>query len=162
MAAHSSVLAWRIPGTGEAGGLLSMGSHRVRHDWSDLVTCIRLLKMLVTQSCPILCNPTDCSLSGFSVHGIFQARILEWLSILLSRTSSWPRDWTPVSRIAGKFFTISATREVGMCVCYRSAVTPVTEDSSSKCPINMRLHPHKAFKVCSTLYSKTKTVICLM
>ena len=36
MAPHSSVLAWRIPGTGEPGGLLSMGSHRVRHDWSDL------------------------------------------------------------------------------------------------------------------------------
>ena len=35
MATHSSVLAWRIPGTGEPGGLLSMGSHRVRHDWSD-------------------------------------------------------------------------------------------------------------------------------
>ena len=37
MATHSSVLAWRIPGTGEPGGLLSMGSHRIRHDWSDLV-----------------------------------------------------------------------------------------------------------------------------
>ena len=36
MATHSSVLAWRIPGTGEPGGLLSMGSHRIRHDWSDL------------------------------------------------------------------------------------------------------------------------------
>ena len=36
MATHSSVLAWRIPGTGKAGGLPSMGSHRVRHDWSDL------------------------------------------------------------------------------------------------------------------------------
>ena len=36
MATHSSVLAWRTPGTGEPGGLLSMGSHRVRHDWSDL------------------------------------------------------------------------------------------------------------------------------
>ena len=36
MATHSSVLAWRIPGTGEPGGLPSMGSHRVRHDWSDL------------------------------------------------------------------------------------------------------------------------------
>ena len=36
MAPHSSVLAWRIPGTGEPGGLPSMGSHRVRHDWSDL------------------------------------------------------------------------------------------------------------------------------
>ena len=36
MATHSSILAWRIPGTGEPGGLRSMGSHRVRHDWSDL------------------------------------------------------------------------------------------------------------------------------
>ena len=36
MATHSSVLAWRIPGTGEPGGLPSMGSHRVGHDWSDL------------------------------------------------------------------------------------------------------------------------------
>ena len=38
MAPHSSVLAWRIPGTGEPGGLPSMGSHRVGHDWSDLAT----------------------------------------------------------------------------------------------------------------------------
>ena len=36
MATHSSVLAWRIPGTGEPGGLPSMGSHRVGHDWNDL------------------------------------------------------------------------------------------------------------------------------
>ena len=40
MAAHSSVLAWRIPGPGEPGGLPSMGSHRVRHDWSDLAASI--------------------------------------------------------------------------------------------------------------------------
>ena len=40
MATHSSVLAWRIPGTGEPGGLLSMGSHRVGHDWSDLAAAI--------------------------------------------------------------------------------------------------------------------------
>ena len=38
MATHSSVLAWRIPGMGEPGGLLSMGSHRVGHDWSDLAS----------------------------------------------------------------------------------------------------------------------------
>ena len=42
MATHSSVLAWRIPGTGEPGGLPSMGSHRVRHDWSDLVVVVFL------------------------------------------------------------------------------------------------------------------------
>ena len=41
MATHSSVLGWRIPGTGEPGGLLSMGSHRVGHDWSDLAAAIQ-------------------------------------------------------------------------------------------------------------------------
>ena len=40
---HSSVLAWRIPGTGEPGGLPSMGSHRVRHDWSDLALAVAIL-----------------------------------------------------------------------------------------------------------------------
>ena len=40
MATHSSVLAWRIPGTGKPGGLLSMGSHRVGHDWSDLAVAV--------------------------------------------------------------------------------------------------------------------------
>ena len=40
MATHSSVLAWRIPGTGEPGGLPSMGSHRVGHDWSDLAAAV--------------------------------------------------------------------------------------------------------------------------
>ena len=45
MATHSSVLAWRIPGTGEPAGLLSMGSHRVRHDWSDLAAAVILLAL---------------------------------------------------------------------------------------------------------------------
>ena len=44
MATHSSVLAWRIPGAGEPGGLTSMGSHRVGHDWSDLAAAVRLEK----------------------------------------------------------------------------------------------------------------------
>ena len=43
MATHSSVLAWRIPGTGEPGGLPSMGSHRARHDWSDLAAAAHIL-----------------------------------------------------------------------------------------------------------------------
>ena len=43
MAAHSSALAWRIPGMGEPGGLLSMGSHRVGHDWSDLAAAAAAL-----------------------------------------------------------------------------------------------------------------------
>ena len=74
MATHSSVLSWWIPGTGEPGGLPSMGSHRVGHDWSDLAEaaaerkketgCItisnkKLLCCSVTQSCLTLCDPTD-------------------------------------------------------------------------------------------------------
>ena len=46
MATHSSILAWRIPGMGEPGGLPSMGSHRVRHDWSDLVAAAAAAKSL--------------------------------------------------------------------------------------------------------------------
>ena len=66
----------------------------------------------VSQSCPTLCDSMDWSTPGFPVHGIFQARILEWVAISFSRRSSWPRDWTPVSHIAGRRFTIWATREV--------------------------------------------------
>ena len=49
MATHSSVLAWRIPGMGEPGGLPSMGSHRVRHDWSDLAMAESLTSIAVLQ-----------------------------------------------------------------------------------------------------------------
>ena len=66
----------------------------------------------VTQSCPTLCDPMACSLPSFLVHGVFQARILEWVTISFSRRSSRPRDWTQVSRIVGRCFTVWATREV--------------------------------------------------
>ena len=55
---------------------------------------------------------TVACLPGSSVHGVLQARILEWVAILFSRGSSWPRDQTQVSCITGRFFTIWATREV--------------------------------------------------
>ena len=58
-----------------------------------------------------LCDPMNCRLPGSSVHGIFQARVLEWVAISFSRGSFWPRDWTWVSCIAGRFFTYWATRE---------------------------------------------------
>ena len=61
--------------------------------------------------CPTLCNPMDCSLPGSSVHGIFQARVLEWVPITFSWGSSRHRDPNPVSRIAGRRFTVWATRE---------------------------------------------------
>ena len=66
----------------------------------------------VAQSCPTLCDPVDCSLWGYSVHGIFQAIVLEWIAISFSRGSSQPRDRTPVSRIVDRCFTVWATREV--------------------------------------------------
>ena len=60
----------------------------------------------VTQPCPTLCDPVD-----FTVHGILQARILEWVAFPFSRGSSQPRDWIQVSCIAGRFLTSWATRE---------------------------------------------------
>ena len=60
----------------------------------------------VAQSCPTLCDPMD-----YIVHGILQARILEWVAFPFSRGSSQPRDWTQVSCIAGRFFTCWATEE---------------------------------------------------
>ena len=50
----------------------------------------------VAQSCPTLCDPIDSSLSGSSIHGIFQAGVLEWIAISFSRGSSWPRDWSHI------------------------------------------------------------------
>ena len=61
--------------------------------------------------CLTLCNPMDCSLPGSSIHGILQARILEWVAIPSSRGSSQLRDWTQVSHTAGRFFTVWVTRE---------------------------------------------------
>ena len=62
--------------------------------------------MQIPQSCPTLCNPMDCSPPGFSVHGILQARILEWVAIPFSRGFSQPKNRPLVSCIAGKFFII--------------------------------------------------------
>jgi len=67
--------------------------------------------MLVTQSCLTLCNPLDYTPPGYSVPGILQARKLEWVAIPFSRGSSQPKDQTNVSCIAGRCFTIWATRE---------------------------------------------------
>ena len=64
------------------------------------------VKVLVTQSCLTVYNPMDCSPPGSSVHGIFQARILEWIAISYSRGSPQLKDRTQLSCIAGRFFTI--------------------------------------------------------
>ena len=61
-----------------------------------------------------LYSPMDCSLSGSSVHGIFQARVLQWVAISFSRESSRPVDWTQVSHIAGRRFTLWTTTWIAM------------------------------------------------
>ena len=60
----------------------------------------------VAQLCLTLCDPIDCSPPGSFVHGILQARILEWVAVPSSKGSSQLRDWTQVSCIAGRFITI--------------------------------------------------------
>ena len=72
-------------------------------------TCAML--RLAAQSCLTLCDPVDCNSPGSSVHGILQARILEWVTMPSSKESSQLRDLTQVSHIAGRFFTAWATRD---------------------------------------------------
>ena len=73
-----------------------------------IVVCIKTKTYFsvseVTQSCPPLCDPMDCSLWDSSIHGIFQARELKWVAISFSRGASWPRDRTCVSHIASRRF----------------------------------------------------------
>ena len=64
------------------------------------------VKVSFMQLCLTLCDPLACSPPASSVHGILQARILEWVVMPFSRGSSQSRDQTQVSRIAGRFFTI--------------------------------------------------------
>ena len=72
--------------------------------------------MLVAQSCLTAYDPMDCSPPGSSVYGILQARILEWVASPFSRGSSLPGDQMWVSCIEGRFFIISATREINYYV----------------------------------------------
>ena len=69
------------------------------------------VKVLFPQLCPTLWNPKDYNPPGFSVHGISQARRLEWVAIPFSRGFSQPKDQTWVSCIAGRFFTTEPPRK---------------------------------------------------
>ena len=79
--------------------LLAVKKIHLKYDLEKFFLYMKV-KVIVTQLCPILCGPMDCI-----VHGILQARILEWVAFPFSRGSSQPRDRTQVSRIAGRFFT---------------------------------------------------------
>ena len=85
------------------------------------------VKVLVAQLCLTLCNPMDFSPPGSAVNGIFQARMLEWAAISSSRGSSWPRDLTYVSHIAGWFFTVWASNN---------------DSESETCSVSNSLWPH--------------------
>jgi len=89
----------KLPGTGRLGtpGLYSVELEQ----WFESER-----ESAVAQLCPTLCDPMDCSPPGSSVHGILQARIVEWVAISFSRGSSRLRDRTHVSRIAGRCFNL--------------------------------------------------------
>ena len=76
---------------------------------SHTCVCVCMLKHV-----QLFCDPIDCSLPGSSVHGIFQATILEEVTISFSRGSSWPRDRTHVSCLAGRFFTTESWEALGV------------------------------------------------
>ena len=84
----------------------------------------------VIQSYPTLCDPMDCGLPSSSVHGIFQARILEWVAISFSRRSSQPRDQTQVSRTVGRHFTVWTIREFS--ASWNNRLVPNRKRSTSR------------------------------
>ena len=106
MAPYSSTLGWKIPWMEDPGRLQSMGSLRVdlggtRRVGGLLGVAGRLSGTVSpfraeqgTQSYPTRSNPMDCSLPGSSIHGIFQARVLEW-SLSLFTFMHWRRKWQP-------------------------------------------------------------------
>ena len=98
MATHSSILAWEIPRTEETGGATVHGVTKSQAPLSNWK-----VKIKVVQSCPTLCDPVD-----YTVRGILQARILEWVAFF-SRGSSQPSDQTLVFHIADGFLTSWAT-----------------------------------------------------
>ena len=83
----------------------------------SLLQCMKVKsESEVALSCLTLSDHMDWSLPGSSVHGIFQARVLEWGAIAFSRESSQPRDQTRVSCISGRHFNLWATREAPNCI----------------------------------------------
>ena len=79
-------------------------------NWTELI--FGSMEVKSAQSCPTLCNPMN-----YTVHGILQARILEWVAISFSRASSWPRDQIQVSRIAGRRFHLWARETACNAIC---------------------------------------------
>ena len=86
--------------------------------YTQISNCYMYMRAMLLQSRLTLCDPLDCYLPDSSVHGILQARILEWVAVCSSMGSFWPRNRTHISSvscIAGRFFIHWATREVLSC-----------------------------------------------
>ena len=98
--------------SGLENSMNSMGLQTVGHDWTTFTSTVPLrMGVLTCFSCVWICDPMNCSPPGFSIHGPLKARLLEWVSMLFSRGSSWPRDWTLVSFITGRFSIDRVTGE---------------------------------------------------
>ena len=100
MATHSSVLAWRIPGTGEPGGLPSSGSHRVRHDWSDLAAAAAALSymMVFIKSCETCLRagmPDFCWRTSLpNAMAPCEPPLLRFLLLLAPSNKNWSNCWS--------------------------------------------------------------------
>ena len=91
------------------------------HDFTSIYLCQKLLTLnmcslwsvKVTQSCPTICDPMD-----YTVYGILQDKILEWVTVPSSRGSSWPRNWTGISHMAGDSSTVEqpGKHTLNMCI----------------------------------------------
>ena len=112
MQRYPLVFYWDLAGVSSYDGHLNSSYCRCK---SSCFVCLFVLKLsccccLVAQSCLTLCNPMDCCPQGSSLHGISQARILEWVAISFSRGSSRPRNQTPISCIGRQILYHGATR----------------------------------------------------
>ena len=94
------------------------------------------------QSCPTLCDPMDCTLTDFSVHGILQARILEWVAMPASRGSSWPRGRMHISSVQFSCSTMSDSLwPHGLQHARLPCPSPTPRACSNSCPSSQWCHP---------------------
>ena len=100
-----------------------------------------------------LCDPMDCSPPGSSLHGILQARVLEWVAISFSRGSSQPRDRTQVSHVVGRCFNLWATREARTNPREHQIVRTHTKETTW---IKTRHHPNSSGTLCRTPHLNNK------
>ena len=108
------------PGAEPTWKSLTMTVFSFPQPWAEArgsLSIISLVKVLVTQSCPTLCDPMNCTLPGSSIHEILQTRILEWVAIPFSRGSSQHRDQTQVFYFAGRFFLRGSLWAIREALC---------------------------------------------